>query len=293
MSSSAALSGAPFRTFSVEEERASIFSKVHTLQSAHPHHRELIGELEKFPLGRCLLLHGGIDAKQTDYLIKHDKGQLAEGSLERQIFDMPIVGAMRERAAHFTEIIQREMMENGVQQLASLPCGYMSDLLDLDFSGLAYFELTGIDISREAIEVAQRRAEAKGLELRTELLLRDAWYVDIKEQFGLLASNGFALYIKERGRVEDFYRICYRALKPGGLLVTSFLTPPSEWDHSAIDGEKMAFQKLLVVDIAQCGLFPWPEREFREMLQRVGFEDIHVHYDTAHLFPTVTAKRPW
>lgn len=50
--------------------------------------------------------------------------------------------------------------------------------------------------------------------------------LDKRETFHLIASNGLNIYEPEDDRVIQLYRGFHDALKPGGVLITSALTPP-------------------------------------------------------------------
>jgi hypothetical protein len=88
------------------------------------------------------------------------------------------------------------------------------------------------------------------------------------------------------------------AIKPGGKLVTSFLTHPPgltnhcEWDLSQINQDDLLLQKIILVDIAeakwQC--YRSTEQTYAQ-LKSAKFENIEFIYDDAKIFPTVIAHK--
>ena len=100
--------------------------------------------------------------------------------------------------------------------------------------------------------------------------------------------------------MTSLYHAFARALKPGGTLVTSFLTPPptvdpaSPWHMRRIDRVALRLQKLVFAYILdarfQCYRTPVTTEA---QLRAAGFTDIALTWDEARIFPTVTArKRP-
>jgi SAM-dependent methyltransferase len=126
---------------------------------------------------------------------------------------------------------------------------------------------------------------------------KDAWVLGYTEKFDLISSNGLSIYEADDHRVVELYRQFFKALKPNGVLVTSFLTPPpafggTEWKMECINREEALLQKILFADILEC---KWQvfrsESVVRAQLLEAGFLEIEFLYDKAHLFPTVIAKK--
>ncbi len=102
-------------------------------------------------------------------------------------------------------------------------------------------------------------------------------------------SNGLNIYEGNDERVIDLYKEFYNSLVPGGILVTSFLTPPP-WDKANVDALKK--QKAIFGDILQAS---WQhfrsESQTRQQLEAAGFTILEIIYDTQGLFPTVVAQK--
>lgn len=267
---------------------------------------ELLEDLSKFEFGRFLLQTGGLNGYWTHYAITHpQKGRLtglnSEGkpfsSLESFLLDQaPAALATQERFEIFKKQIQKRLC-NGVS-LASIPCGFMADLLELDFSETPYFSICGIDLDLESLEHSKQIAEARNLESRCTFLQKDAWALTFEAAFDVITSNGLSIYEPHNQKVVDLYRQFFSALKPDGILITSFLTPPpipgaqSEWDLKSVNAEHALLQKILFADILEG---KWQifrsEKLVKSQLLEAGFSEVEIVYDKAHIFPTAIAKK--
>ena len=260
----------------------------------------LLEALSSFELGRFLLRNRGLDAYWTHRLVTYPDGPAAAlemSALERQLFEKtPAVLATRERFGIFRQQLQALLQPN--QVVASVPCGLMGELLSLDYSRHAGVALVGIDLDASAIDGAQRLAGQLNLADRLSLRCQDAWTMSAQNEFDILTSNGLNLYEPDDTRVVALYRSFFEAIKPGGTLLTSFLTPPpmlsdaSPWDLTQIDSESLALQHLLFVRIieAKWGAFRTHDQTASQ-LEQAGFNEIQFIDDRARMFPTVTAKK--
>jgi len=261
----------------------------------------LANELSDFALGRFLLEHRGLNAYWTHRLVTYRTGEATPGAmtaLESRIFEaLPAVLATRERFGIFCRTLQALLVRG--MTLASVPCGVMGELLLLDYAGLEDVELVGVDLDQAALDHAAALAAERGLAARVSLHRKDAWSLGVHGGFDVLTSNGLNIYEPDDGRVVALYRSFFEALKPGGKLVTSFLTPPpmlspeSPWDMTQIDRELLALQHLLFVRIieAQWSAFR-THAQTESQLREAGFVDIEFIDDRARMFPTVVARKP-
>lgn len=267
---------------------------------------QLLEELSSFELGKFLIETGGLNGFWTHYVVTHpQKGRLTNLDIEGSPFcplesfllnSSPSSLATQERFNIFKEQIQSHLQDRHC--LASIPCGIMSDLLDLNYSNLKNFNLYGIDLDPETISLAKSYAKEKSLLSNCNFLLQDAWSLDMSEKFDLISSNGLAIYEPDDEKVIGLYQKFYKALKPQGLLITSFLTPPpggklkTEWRLDKINLQDAKLQKILFLDILDV---KWQiyrsEKEVKDQLENAGFGKIEIIYDTAHIFPVVTAKK--
>jgi SAM-dependent methyltransferase len=268
---------------------------------------QIVEEMANCPYGQFLLKNRGLDGYWADYMMIHPKTGRITGTdpqgrrftnVEKILFDKcPSFLATQQRAICFANIIQRYVKENAV--FASLPCGFLRDLLWLDYKDIKNFRLVGIDIDEKMLVGAKQLAEEHGLSAHVELCQEDAWNLPFQECFTLLTSNGLNIYEPDDEKVTELYCQFFKALAPGGVLLTSFLTPPpdilanSERDTNNINQEDMLLETIIFADVLES---KW--RCFRSssttlsQLEAAGFKEIEFIYDKARIFPTVIAHKP-
>ena len=265
---------------------------------------ELLEQLAQFDFGRFLLINRGINGYWTHYMLTHPwfgrkNGKNNRGEelnpLETFILDRaPTTLATQQRFEIFLKENQRSVADGAV--LACIPSGLMGELLYLNFDEIDNISLVGIDYDNETLKDAGWLAHDKGLAQWIQVQQSDAWHLNTHNNFDLISSNGLNIYEPNDTQVTELYRQFYLALKPGGKLVTSFLTPPPvltkncEWLMDEIKIEDLSLQKILFSNILES---KWQcfrsSNQTEEQLKSVGFNNIKFLYDKAHMFPTVTA----
>ncbi|MDX1836341.1 class I SAM-dependent methyltransferase [Legionella taurinensis] len=268
---------------------------------------ELLQELQSFDFGRFLLQNQGINGFWTHYMLTHPfHGRLtgknnrghAFSPLEKFILDdSPLMLATQERFTFFLKENQTGVRPGAT--LACIPCGMMGELLYLDFQGVSDCRLVGIDYDADTLRDAKQLAVEKGLNPWLVLKQADAWKITAEDEYDLISSNGLSIYEPGTERLLQLYQRFYTALKPGGKLVTSFVTPPptethpGEWDLSQINLEHLRLQKLLFTTLIDSKFRCFrSSQETEALLSQAGFSSIRFIYDKARLFPTVTAFKP-
>lgn len=254
----------------------------------------MVDELEKFELGQFLLANGGLNGRWTAYLIQEAPKLKLKNDLENWMVNKaPVVRATQERSHIFQEQINKYLHTNSV--VASVPCGTMHELHSLNFDGVYDVTLVGIDLDKESLKLAKEKFKPSRF-YTTEFKRKNAWHLKDKEKYNIMVSNGLNIYEPNNDKVTDLYDQFYNALIPGGVLITSFLTPPpgasnkSTWtNYTSEDALK---QKAIFKDIIQA---KWQvfrtEEETRSQLKKAGFETVEVIYDSQGMFPTVVAKK--
>lgn len=258
---------------------------------------ELLDEMARFDLGRFLLVNRGLNAEWTHRVVTYVPGTIAAGSLEHDVFEkLPATLATRERFGVFRNELQVLLRPGCV--MASVPCGVMGELLLLDYTQHPDVKLTGIDLDEEALAGATALASQRGLSERVSFHCEDAWRSAGSGEFDVVTSNGLNIYEPDDARVTALYRVLFDMLKPGGALVSSFLTPPpalspqSPWNPEAIDQNALALQHLLLVRIVEAKWNAFrTHAETARQLEEAGFEDIRFVDDRAGMFPTVVARK--
>lgn len=268
---------------------------------------DLLQALQSFDFGRFLLQNQGINGFWTHYMLTHPihgrlTGKNNRGDpfspLEKFILDdSPLMLATQERFTLFLK--ENQTMVRSGAKLACIPCGMMGELLYLDFEGTQACQLVGIDYDAATLADAKHLATTKGLSQWLVLKQADAWEITDCDEFDLLSSNGLSIYEPDTARLLQLYQRFYTALKPGGKLVTSFITPPpvatdpGEWDLTRINHEHLRLQKLLFTTLIDSKFRCFRStRETHDLLSQAGFSNIRFLYDQANLFPTVTAFKP-
>ena len=265
---------------------------------------DLLKQLSQFEFGRFLLLHRGINGYWTHYMLTYpwmaQKNHPAKklSSLEAFLLEKaPSIVATQQRFDIFLQENQKEV-KNGAK-LACIPCGMMGELLYLNFENIDTIQLIGLDYDPNTLNDAKSLAAKQNRLPMVKLHQGDAWKMTFNNEFDLISSNGLNIYEPDDERVTQLYQVFYNALKPGGKLVASFLTPPPsalpdpcEWDITAINQADLLKQKIIFVDILEA---KWQcfrtSAQTQLQLESVGFEGIEFIYDRAKLFPTVVAYK--
>lgn len=257
----------------------------------------LAEQLSEFELGRFLLKNNGAwSGFWTDYIITgHDLSQV-EHPLEKQLLtEFHFVLTTRERYHIFQQQLQTMVDSNS--QICDVPCGLMSCSLDLTFaSSIKNISYVGFDLDESIFDLAKLKAAS--LQRNAEFYKRDAWQLNVSNEFDILTSNGLNIYEPSNELVIELYQQFYDALKPGGKLITSALTlppgqtKPSEWDMQQINQPALetAFSVFFDVLGSSWASFRTSD-ETKQQLKQAGFKNIKTHWDRQKIFPTFTAEK--
>lgn len=253
----------------------------------------LLEQLSEFELGQFLIQHGGLNGHWTHEVVTwnsvHPQRSFTN-SIEQALFEkIPATLATRERFQIFKRLLQARLKHN--QVLLSIPSGYMSELLLLDYSHVSHTRLIGIDLDPNALNGAKLLATQQGKPCPT-LIEQDAWQLNLHEEVDILTSNGLNIYEHDDMRVIELYQKIFQALKTGGQFITSFLTPPPSWNMEEINLSALELQKLIFIDILQVKWSAYrTEQQTIAQLKEAGFSQIEIIYDRAAIFPTVVATK--
>ncbi|SDB81446.1 class I SAM-dependent methyltransferase [Acinetobacter boissieri] len=261
---------------------------------------ELLESLTEFELGQFLIQHEGLNGHWTHELVtwnKNNPKRVLKNNLEHALFEqIPATLATRQRFTIFQKHLLPLITPNKV--VASIPSGYMSELLLLENKALKNIQMIGIDLDSNALDGATELAMQCDLKSNLTLIQADAWELSHQEAFDVITSNGLNIYEHDDDRVVQLYKIFYQALKANGTLITSFLTPPptispmSPWNMKNIDLESLQLQKLIFVDILKVKWSAYRTVDTtKQQLTSAGFKNIEIVYDDAGMFPTVIAHK--
>lgn len=257
---------------------------------------DILDQLAESPLGRFILENKGLNGYWTDYTLRPPQN-VSFTPLEKFYLEKaPSVIASRE-SFYISQAIMQENLKEGIT-IASLPSGVMANVLTLDFSNIKKMSLVGIDLDFEVLVYANQLAEERKLQNYLELLQYDAWKFEDESKYDMISSHGLNLYIDDEEELIALNAKCYQALKPGGLYVSSFLTPSpfdsanSPWDMSKVNEEDFRYQRVIFEDVAKV---KW--RHFHtydqvaNQLTKAGFTSIEFVPDKACIRPVIVAKK--
>jgi len=256
-----------------------------------------VDQLTRFPLGRALIENRSFDTHWTDLIVSQKKYKISSNLEDFILNRSPFVIAWRELFYNFKKITQSNLHDNII--IASIPCGAMRELLDLNFSQIHNFNLIGIDIDSSSLQLAKILAKEKGLSKSLQLLQADAWNLPFTSQIDIISSCGLNIYISDKNKVLELYCQFSKALKSGAKLITGFLTYPpgesetSDWNLDKISMEDLYLENVLFKDLLQA---EWRNfrtfNEIEEELKNAGFSEITFYPDSLRVFPIVIAKKP-
>ncbi len=254
---------------------------------------DLLRELAKFELGRFMLKNQGLNGYWTSYIILNDLNDKKLTPLEKWLLtESPIIKATKERYYIFKDFLESNLRDN--VSIASIPCGIMDDLLRLDTKKFKNIKFTGIDLDEESLLMAEDKAKDNP-NVECQFFKKDAWNLGLNNQFDIIASNGLNIYQPDNEQVLNLYKNFYAALKEGGKLLTSFLTPPplatndSSWKN--YDPKNLLKQKAIlgsVIGVKWQQIYRTHEQTL-DQLKKAGFSDAHIVNDDMRMFPTVIA----
>jgi SAM-dependent methyltransferase len=248
---------------------------------------EVLDGLLEFELGRYFVLNQGLDGNWSHF-IAYEYPKLPENlkpkpSMERMLTEVLGDFELKVRLEMAKEILQRELKE-GISIL-SVPCGIMAALSTLDFSKLSQFRLYGVDIDQEVIKRAKVFSEKNGVGKHTEFACKDAWNLNLENQFDLALTMGLNVFIEDSKKVIALYKSLHTTLKKGGKVLVSFMTPYSfrdpntERDLSSLDPAAVRLQRMVVTEIVQSRVVNFcSSSQIRDQLHTAGFSKVEIHY---------------
>lgn len=257
---------------------------------------DLVDQLAEFDLGRFLLHNRSMDGYWTAYIFRNEKKKNLH-PLEDWLLNRSLLTCARERFYRFQSLIQAHLQP--IMALASIPCGLMDDLLTLNYKDFRNIKLTGIDLDKESLKLAKENAVAHDLLNQLTLLQKDAWFLNIMEEYDLITSNGLNMYEPDSGKVLQLYSNFYNALRPNGLLLISFLPPPPDgknsnytWSNFGIDPEDLKREFTIFGIILQAKFLNFcTEEEVCQQLESLGFRIEDINYNSKGILPIAVARK--
>lgn len=257
---------------------------------------QMLDLLLDHPVGLKVFLGKGLDGKSTQFFIKgstNEKNELILWIMN----EAPVVIATRERFNIFKRETQKLLRSK--MRLASIPCGMMDDLLELDFSEADEILLFGIDLDEISIFNARQNAKENiqdDVSIKCDFHQGNAWNLKkFYNNLDLITSNGLNIYEKDDEKVTALYCEFFKALGSGGTLITSFLTPPPSFGGNTwknCNEANLTKQRILFGTIIGVNWQNFRTEEVtRRQLTDAGFINIEIIYDSQGMFPTIIAHK--
>lgn len=253
--------------------------------------KQLLFQLKEFELGRFLLHNRGLNGYWTAYIFRNDVDNAQLTPLESWLLNKSFYVMARERFVVFQREIKQRLHSH--MTLASIPCGLMDDLLHLDYTSFTDIQLVGIDADTESLELARQNARNNRIDERmVRFFQKDAWDLQVENQYDLLTSNGLNMYESSEARLIALYRSFYNALRPEGTLIMSFIPPPAEGSDLGISPEDFLKERAIFGDIIQVNYLNFcTENTLKRQLESIGFRLEDILYNSVGMAPVVIAKK--
>lgn len=259
---------------------------------------QTLEEFSQFELGRFLIKNKSLSGYWTWYIILGFRNNTITSPVEKFFLEKaPVILATQQRFAIFQSLLMKHIKSNSV--VCSLPCGMMADLLTLNLpEGVKQVRFVGIDLDSTVFDLAKALAKQLNVRNSCEFFTKDAWDLNIENEFDVITSNGLNIYEKDDSKVVALYKGMYRALKTNGHLICSALTPPPtmaqhcEWDMEQINKEDLATAATLMKTILQATWSNFRSSEKTcDQLREAGFGNIEIVWDKQKMFPTFSAQK--
>jgi SAM-dependent methyltransferase len=257
---------------------------------------DLLEELKKAPIGQSFICTRELTAWATDWCSYGPFFNQCYAKLspfEKTFLNLPICTATQERLIIMRQLLQVALHDD--MDILTVPCGLMGNLAALDYQGLSNVTIDGIDINPQTIAHAKNMIKLYRPNVQISLKVEDAWDIDCTERYDLILCHGLTIYEPDDRRVMELYRKFHRALKPGGKLIVTTITPPTaensgDWDMTHVDLKMLLLQRILIKDMVNVDWQSYRTIELTEkLLEDAEFKNPKVHPDRVRMFPTLVA----
>jgi 2-polyprenyl-3-methyl-5-hydroxy-6-metoxy-1,4-benzoquinol methylase len=292
----------PLETSSVDAQQIYTMARTRLVSDGHvsefdlKEHLDLLDDLMAFSLGRFLLQNHRLNGYWYDYAMRTYTDSQLKSSLEQNIlYALPIVLAKRHSFKTIQTFLQQNL-QNGMV-IGSAPCGLMGDILSLDYSALKHLQIVGIDSDLQSIIHASEMAEDKGLSTVVSFVQGDLSTLAPQQAYHVLVHHMWHMNGFNKGTAQTFINKCFKALKPGGVFVTTFNTcspdqsKDSPWNMEAISPDMLRLQTILFSEIIRNPEEPTETFDsMAALLKNAGFSDVEFIPDPSKMVATVLAK---
>ena len=134
----------------------------------------------------------------------------------------------------------------------------------------------GIDLSRNMVDLAQRKLAANGLAARVALHRGDCLQLDRQDRYHAVYSRDVFLHIADKTRL---FFVLHRALRPGGqLLFTDYCCGPGPWSDGFTRYVEQRGYDLLTIE------------RYAERIAAAGFEQVTASDETDRFVTILRAE---
>jgi len=258
----------------------------------------LLMDMRSSKLGKFFLTHSKAGAAGLYYMI-HNANSIIKDLPTFDAFCLKksaTVLALRESFATLKRITQN-LLHNNIN-IAAVPCGMMDILLTLDYRGFNNFTLTGIDSDPNSLLQACHFAQKSNLMHATSLILSDIKDLKLTNQFDLITSFANTPHIGQNTKdAIAFYTSLCQALKPGGVLATTFRTPSPDqkdcpWDMTKLDSSDLIIDHIYSTEIINGKwLKSFTVPQMADIFEQAGFDEMEIIFDRTRMYPTAILKK--
>lgn len=257
---------------------------------------DIIHALKQFELGRTFLSLGLITSSLVDYICHNEVSPTGNEFETWFLSKAPRMKALKERYHITKDQLQFYLRSN--MSMGILPCGVISKVAELDYSQVENVRIIGYDRDIQGLVNAEKQMMPYVTAGIVDLILmkRDLWLLDEEDQYDLMLSNRVSVLERNSTKVLDLFKKFYAALKPNGILLTSFFTPSpldsledSPWVNT--DPNDTLIEDCIFRHIMEFTFPPRTEAEVRQLVTSAGFKVLDILNDSSCIYPTVVAQK--
>lgn len=260
------------------------------LREGKPHLLPIYGLMLTSYLAREGILHSG-SFRFADHIYRNrPSGRFGVGYLlDAALLRLPAARSMRSRYLHsrdqiVAEVRQRAAGASAEIMVVSVPCGIAREMVEaasllaleapLIASRVRYY---GIDLDSEPLQLSRTLA---GDRADFSFIQGDAFDAAAYPGEGaadVIVSTGLVDFLSD-AEAKRFFGACFRAMRPGGLLVTSAQQPQK-------------FADYLMRELAELRPFYRGPDRITELVGAAGFGGVSARLDEVGLQSLVTARK--
>lgn len=259
-------------------------------------HERRLDQLAATPAGRFILVNGGWNGFWTNYLANigcdmiRNHVEYSNNANEAEEYLVRWFARMRGEHELCLRSVIAPMLKPGAA-VASIACGLMSEVL-LAAEHFEDVKLYAIDIDKTNFNFIRKMYGDRLVGNEFHAIEADALTLNFESTFDLITCLGFVMYLNEEHYPELLARI-FRALKPGGHLLLSFLPDLSEMSprFQYNPARHPVGREIFMCTEARFATRPSTTTMLR-YLSEAGFVRMTIHGGTYYYLPFIDAIKP-